>query len=209
MTKSNFILSSLAFYLSVYFLITIFYAHVVKLDLDIIDNTLSYYALGEHGLVLTTGFYSIGLSQVLLAKTFVSFAENSRLKLVAIFMFLAGLGAILVALFPKQPDTAELVERLPHIIGAITQFLFFPLAVLSLHSLLRPGALKRYTSITGYFTLVMFAVLLSLFILKSSLPVHGFGLLEKLNIFAITFWILFISNRLSREKVAIKGDGGI
>ncbi len=50
---------SLAF--SVYFAFSIIYAHIIRDDLDFLRHTLSYYALGEKGLVQTIGFFPQGI----------------------------------------------------------------------------------------------------------------------------------------------------
>lgn len=201
MENQKFKLASwLALIFSVYFAISVIVAHITKTDLDFLKHTLSYYALGNKGLVLTVGFYSIGLSQILIAFMLVRTITTTRIKYAAVFLALAGVGAFLVATFPKQPDTADLILRLPHISGAIMQFLFFPVALLSLTRTLKPSKCRNYTLYTGIFTAVMFFVVLSLFILKSKINIPVFGLVEKIDILSITCWLIFISYVMTRTS---------
>lgn len=176
-------------------------AHIIKTDLDFIKHTLSYYALGDKGLVLTIGFYSIGLSQILISFLLVRNVSATRTNYAAVFLALAGVGTLLVATFPKQPDTADLILRLPHIAGAIMQFLFFPAALLSLVKAIKKTTHRNYTLYTGLFTAVMFFVVLSLFILKSKINIPVFGLIEKIDILAITCWLIFISYVMTRTSL--------
>jgi hypothetical membrane protein len=193
--------SLLALALSVYFCISIIIAHVIRSDLDFFKHTLSYYALGDKGLVQTTGFYSIGLSQILISFVLVKNVAVTRAKYAAVFLALAGVGALLVATFPKQPDTADIILRLPHIAGAIMQFLFFPTALLSLVKAIKKSNYRSYTLYTGLFTAVMFFVVLTLFILKHKINIPVFGLIEKIDILAVTCWLIFISYVMTRTSL--------
>lgn len=185
-------LNLMAFICALVFTFSVVISHALKTDLNWINHTLSQYALGDNGFIITFGFYSIGLTQVLLASSFMSLHRATTSK-ASLLLFAAGLGVFVVALFPTQPPSVEILERLPHIVGASAHFLLFPLAVLALTPSLHAGLLRSYSFITGYVSLFFFIVLLVLFLIKPWLDIPFFGLLEKINILMINVWLLVFS----------------
>jgi len=177
------------------FLLTIISVHIVPNDLSFVQHPLSLYALGNNGAIIETGFYAIAISQVLLACII---SIHFRLTAGSIFLLLAGLGVLSVAIFPVQPASADLLTRLPHVIGAVMQFLFFPVALLLLTKHMPPSGPRKYTLFTGYFTAVMFVIVLSMFVLKQRMEISFFGLVEKTDIVVITLWIITLSYISSR-----------
>ena len=189
----NLTISLLAFILAVFFTLTIIFVHITAHGLDHLADTLSRYALNEYGYVLELGFISIGTTQLLLALLLFNYTSTKQLNSISILLFLAGTGAIVVAIFPTLLPPASLIDRLPHITGAVMQFFFFPLATLRLPSYMRSSALKTYTGLTGILTAILFMVLLVLFILPSMEDFAYFGLIEKINILAINTWLISVS----------------
>lgn len=194
----------LSFVLAVFFSLTFVIAHVVTDNLAPLSNTLSHYALEEHGYIVELGFYAIGLSQLLLAFLLFSHIKTERLPLASIFLLLAGLGAIIVASFPTLPAPASLVSRLPHITGAMMQFSLFPLAALMLSRKLPVGPFKTYSQLTGIIAAVLFIVMLALFLSLSMKDFAYFGLIEKIDILVINFWLILLSFMLYKSKLNIK-----
>lgn len=186
------IVNLMAFICALIFTSSVVISHALKTDLNWINDTLSQYALGENGFIITVGFYCIGLTQVLLASSFMSLHRASTSK-GSLLLFAAGLGVFIVALFPAQPATVDMFTRLPHIVGASAHFLLFPLAVLVLRSSLHQGSLRRYSLITGRVCLCFFIVLLVLFFIEPWFGIPFFGLLEKVNILIINTWLLVFS----------------
>lgn len=171
--------------------------HYFRTDLDVFVHALSLYAIGDYGALLESGFYSIGLSQLLIA--YILYKQNSELFIVSLSLVMSGAGAIIVGLFPAQPVTADLLVRLPHIAGAILQFIFSPIAVLILGRKLTGVNFKRYTLTTGLLSAVMFLIILFMFLLTSRIEFQYFGLIEKFNIFIIAFWLFFMSVKLKSD----------
>ncbi len=189
-------ISSLAFVAAVYFLVAFIVIHYLRNDLDFVVHALSIYALGKNGIIIESGFVTVGLSQLLVALLLFNNFRAGRLFAGGLFLVFAGSGALIVAFFPVQPLGAELASRLPHILGAILQFLFFPLALIMLGRYMVPGQMRSYTISTAYFTSVMFVVVFILFLLKQKMEIPVFGLLEKMDIIAITSWLVIVSSRI-------------
>lgn len=189
----------LAVVCSAWFILTAIVIHFLKLDLNIINHTLSQYALGQHGIILESGFYCIGIAQLLLGYYFYNLERP--LKLEGGLLSLAGVGVIIVAIFPTVADPTNIVAKLPHIIGAIFQFLFFPIALFELQNYIQLRQYRTYTLTTAVLTAILFVATLILFVLSEKIMVFGLGLVEKLNIFAISSWILVMSYKLKNKKI--------
>ncbi len=142
----------LALVCALFFTLAIVLAHVITNNLSPLSNTLSLYALEEYGFILELGFYSIGLTQLLLAFLLFSHIGVKQALFISSFLILSGAGAIAVAVLPTLPPPASIVDRLPHIIGAVTQFFFFPLAALLLSAHMTGSVTKAYTRLTGFIT---------------------------------------------------------
>lgn len=168
--------------------------HYIRPDLDVFVQTLSQYALGDYGAVLESGFFSIGLSQLLIA--YILYKHNSKLRIVSFSLILSGAGVIIVGIFPAQPVTADLLLRIPHIAGATLQFVFFPIAVLIIGCKFTGVYFRRYTLMTGMLTAIIFFIILFMFVFDTKVELQYFGLIEKVNIFLIAFWLLFMSAKL-------------
>lgn len=194
------LIALLAFICAVFFTATITFSHIATEDLALLSDTLSRYALDKHGFVLELGFYAIGLTQLLLAFLLFGHAETKRSIAVSVFLLLSGFGVIAVAFFPTLPSPATLMERLPHISGAVMQFLFFPLAALMLAPGMNTGLRMTYTRLTGSITGVFFVVMLALFLSPSMKDFSYFGLIEKTDILIINFWLIFMSFTLYKTK---------
>ncbi len=167
------------------------------------SSTLSWYAIGDSGYIINLGFYCFAVAEIACAALFVL---NTRLSIISgpLFFWLAGIGALLVAIFPVQSPTAEVVSRLPHVLGAIMQFMFFPLALIGIKDCIQDGRLKRYTRLTANVTAVLFVILLSLLFLRPVFEIAFYGLMQKTNILFITSWMVvfsFVSIRSNIFKV--------
>ena len=186
----------IAFFCALLFSLCFIITHLVKIDLDSISSSLSMYALGQYGFIITIGFYSIGLTQVLLSIPLLV-DDRYLLQKGAMSLFCAGFAVFLVAYFPTKLPPANFLSQLPHVLGAGIQFLMFPLAAMMLSSNMVEGKLKLYSLITGCVTFVFFLIILVLFMSRyhmsppAELPF--FGLLEKINIIVINLWLIVFS----------------
>jgi hypothetical membrane protein len=181
------------------FFSSIFVAHVLKPDLDWVSQTLSMYALDDYGYVINTGFICIGLTQILLA-TALFIGKPFDVTKAAGLLLGAGLGVLLVAIFPTKAHPADLVSQLPHIIGAIMQFLLFPFAALAIARAMNAGRFKSYSLVTAYATMKLFIVVLVLFFIKFTIDIPFFGLVEKIDILAINLWLIGFAFYTLRHK---------
>lgn len=189
-----------AFFCALVFLITMVSIHFLKSELHWMSNTLSEYAIGDRGYIINIGFYCIATTQIAITALLVLDKHFSS-NLSPVFLMLAGVGALLVAIFPVQPPTASLSDRLPHMAGAIIQFLFFPLALLRGKDFFQASSFSAYTRFTARTTFLFFAILLGLFILKSRYEFAYFGLVEKIDIVLITLWLLVYSFVSMRNRL--------
>jgi len=188
--------SFIALICAIWFAISSIYLQIIRTDLDIVKDALSLYAIGSGGFILETGFYSIGITQILIA--FMLFKKNAGKKASATAMFLAGLGAVIVGVMPTHVEPVDIIVKLPHVIGATMQFVFFSIAVLLLSKNLCSDGFRRYTISTGIITTMLFILILFLFIVSSKIEINFFGFVEKLEIYAINLWLMAISWKLGR-----------
>ncbi len=190
-------LSIIAFVCALWFTLSSVYLQIIRTDLDVVSDALSLYAIGASGFILETGFYSIGLTQILLASIFVKNKFSRKYSITA--LFLAGVGVVIVGVIPTHIEPVDFIVKLPHVVGATMQFLFFPIAILLLYEKMHAGGLRYYTILTGVFTGLVFFMILVLFVISSNIDIRFFGLVEKVDIYAINFWLLVMSWKLSRR----------
>lgn len=196
-------LSYFIFISSVIFLIDVFIIHLIKYELDWVSTTLSWYAVGDNGYILAAGFCLFAGAEIACS---VLLVLNARLPVFygPLFFSAAGIGALLATVFSVQSPTVDLVSRLPHIMGAIMQFMFFPLALIGIYKYIQDGHIKRYTRLTATVTSVFFIILLTLLFLRPIYEIAFYGLLQKIDILFITLWMImfsFVSMRSNIFKV--------
>lgn len=191
-TRTYQLLSTISFLCASWFIITALLIHYSNPDYDVFSQTLSQYALGRHGKYLETGFFSIGISQTIAA--YLVYSHGKQYRTVSILFLLSAAGVVLVGIFPAQSESAGLLNRLPHLLGATMQFMFFPGALLLLNKkgvITKPGSsnLQQYTFFTGILTAILFLVILVMFLFGSLIHLQIFGLVEKINIAFICVWL--------------------
>jgi hypothetical protein len=196
------VLKLLSLLCALVFFSSIFIAHLLKPELDWVSQTLSMYALGEYGYIINTGFFCIGTTQCLLALT-LFLTRPFNVRLAATLLFGAGLGVYLVAIFPTQAQPTGLLSQLPHIVGASMQFLLFPLAALVISRNLSAGKMKTWTSISAYTTAKLFIVIIILFIIKFTIDIPFFGIIEKIDILVINLWLISFAFYSTRHNSQI------
>jgi len=185
-------LSYFIFISSLFFLIDVFLIHLIKFELDWVSTTLSWYAVGDHGYILAVGFCLFAGAEIACSVLLVLKARLPVLY-IPLFFSVAGMGALLATVFPVQSPTVDLVSRLPHITGAIMQFMFFPLALIGIYKYMQGSRMKRYTRLTAAVTSVFFVVLLILLFLRPIYEFTYYGLLQKIDILLITLWMVIFS----------------
>lgn len=180
---------SLAIATALWFCIAFILVHFVRDDLSVWHTTLSIYAVGPAGWVLTLGFYAIATTQLLIAHRFYQLRQSTADLLVMALLVLAALGAVLVATFPYT-------IKLPHNTGAVLQLGLFPLVLVLRVLLHRDDVLWTFSTVMA--ALCTLGFLLMLWDGLDILDLVSFGLVEKAEIICIALWLLFYSWRLPR-----------
>jgi hypothetical protein len=174
----------LAIATALWFCISFVILHIVRNDLPLWNTTLSIYAVGPGGWLLTLGFYSIAINQLLISRRLLQRENSAGDRLAIVTLVLAAIGALLVALFPYT-------EKIPHNIGAAMQLLLFPLFLWFRVLLLRDTLLR---SLSAFIAILCGAgvllLLLDGFDIYPSIPM---GLVEKSVIVCIATWLLCYS----------------
>jgi hypothetical protein len=186
----------LSFALALCFCITAIWVHVVRDDLSIWHRTLSIYAVGPAGWVLTLGFFSIAGTQFLIACRLYALRQSMGDRVAAAVLGLAALGILLVAIFPYQ-------SRLPHNSGAALQLGLFPV-FLWLRVLLtrtpqhRQVSLRRFTFICALLSTAFF--LLLILNGETDYNLGTTAMAQKAQIVINTLWLLVYSWCWPAEK---------
>lgn len=170
---------------------------------DPLSYTVSEYAIGPYGFLMTiafilralgVGFLAVGLA---MGGSNTLYAGQSRAGL--FFLFLFTLCSLLVAVFPADPQHAQ--SFLLHSVSALLGFSSFGIAALVWSQCFRKDTLWRSSALVS--------LLLGLFILLSLIgfllsPGGIKGLTERMIEFFIVVWLCFICWRL--VKVAASAE---
>ncbi|MBC52441.1 MAG: hypothetical protein CMQ34_01245 [Gammaproteobacteria bacterium] len=179
---------NLAFACALSFCVAVIVVHLVRDDLSMWHRTLSIYAVGPAGWVLTLGFYAIALTQCLIACRLYQLRRSVGDALTAAVLVLAAIGIVLVAIYPYP-------IRLPHNTGAALQLGLFP-AFLLLHWVWRrDDPLRRFTLVCAL-TSAAFLLLL-VWNGETDYNLGTTAMAQKLQIMVNTLWLLVYSWRWS------------
>lgn len=129
---------NLAFACALWFCVAVIVVHIVRDDLSLWHRTLSIYAVGPAGWVLTLGFYAIALTQLLIAFRLYLWRRSVGDALTVAVLVLAAVGILLVAIYPYP-------IRLQHNSGAALQLGLFPAFLLLYVAWRRDDPLRRFT----------------------------------------------------------------
>lgn len=173
-----------AVFAAAYFCFSFLLLHIVRDDLSLWHTTLSIYAVGPAGWVLTLGFYAIALTQCLIAYRYYQFRRSRGDLVTAGTLALAAFGIMLVALFPYT-------IKQPHNIGAVLQLGLFPVS-LSLRVILRrDDVLRIFSLIVALLCNLGFLLMLTDGVVEQDL--YSLGFVEKAEIVCIALWSLCYS----------------
>jgi hypothetical protein len=173
------ILNLAATIFSIYFFLTVIMAHLLKRECILKRDSLSRYAIGKWGFMVTSGFIFIGLSQVIISWGFFNMGNI----IPAILIFISAIGVWIVGLFRISEKRCLL---LIHETGATIYFLFFSLALLYFSLFLSKNI---FTLVIGGLTLIL------LLGMKWSYPDRykknsKFARIQKINILFINIWLI-------------------
>jgi hypothetical protein len=167
--------------------------HIVRDDLPLWHRTLSIYAVGPAGWVLTLGFYSIAGTQMLIAFRLYQMRQSAGDLLAVALLTLAAIGILLVATFPYS-------IKLPHNTGAALQLGLFPLFLLMRVILHRDDTLWTFTLVCAMLSSAFF--LLLLWNGQTNYDLGSVGMAQKSQIIVNTLWLLVYSWRLAGSKAS-------
>lgn len=165
--------------------------HFVRDDLSLWNRTLSMYAVGPAGWVLTLGFYSIMITQLMIAYHLFRSGRSTADFIATVLLVLAAAGILLVAIFPYP-------VKLPHNTGAALQLGLFPLFLLMHAVLYRDDLLRRFTLACALLSLAFF--LLLVWNGETDLNVGSVGMAQKSQIIVNTLWLVVYSWCLPATK---------
>lgn len=179
-----------------WFIFAFILLHVVRDDLSPWHTTLSIYAVGPAGWVLTLGFYAISLAQAMIAYRGFERRRSIQDCVVPGLLMLAASGAILVALFPHN-------VKLPHNTGAVLQLGLFPVSLLLRAFWLRERKLQTFNAVLAVLCGAGFLSLLLNDVLKTY-ALYSFGFFQKAEIICIAVWLLgyawYMPGSVEREQ---------
>jgi|GEM_PF-2085394 len=183
------VLPLLSFVGSAFFLIVLITINILNRDLQFKKDALSKYAKGERGWLLTLGFYSIGMSQVLLS---VILANVYTFSYGLLLLAVAGSGTLLVGGF-KMEFPKESIRGYLHTLGAGMQFLFFPAALILMRDQFPSAITEKITLLVGSMTALFGVYIFYVFLKGTTHHLPYFGIIQKTNILLMTVWVVLIS----------------
>lgn len=173
-----------ALYCAVFFLTISVLIHFLQLKLDPIAEPLSKYAVdGQCSFLLVGGFLAFGISELFLALLL------DEAKIGAKLLFCVGLAMLLVGIFPMDIGQHSTWVGYIHAVAATIYFLLFPCATFMIARSQQQGVLKMYSFITSGMTLFLFILLA----FSNFQEPRYFGLIQKVDIFFITAWVIVFS----------------
>jgi hypothetical protein len=179
------LLNIFAFSFGIYFLIALIIVHLLKKEFSFKKDPLSKYANGKWGILITIGLLVVGINQIILASNFLKL----NYFIPFLFLTLAGLGAMIAGIIKISETNTPAAHKL----GALMQFLFFPLALIS-YSIFANEHL--FTLSIGLITLFLLPIICMNHLKKKKSA--NYGLIQKINILLINSWIIIIPySRLS------------
>lgn len=181
--NSDTLYRTLAFTLALCFCFAFILVHIVRDDLSLWHRTLSIYAVGPAGWVLTLGFFSIAGTQMLIAFRLYQLRQSAGDVLAIAVLVVAALGILLVAIFPYS-------IKLPHNTGAALQLGLFPLFLL-LAALRRDDPLWTFTLVCATFSSAFF--LLLVWNGQTDYNLGSVGMAQKSQIIVNTLWLVVYS----------------
>jgi hypothetical membrane protein len=167
-----------------WFCIAFVVVHIIREDLEPWRRNLSLYAVGPAGWVLTLGFFSIALTQFLIALRLYRFKRSASDILSCLLLATAALGIVLVAVFPYT-------IKLPHNTGAALQLGLFPLFLLMRAFMHRDEPLWRFTAICAALSTSFF--LLLVWNGETDYNIGTTAMAQKAEILVNTLWLLVYS----------------
>ena len=162
----------------IYFLIAFITTSILK-KYSFKKEVLSKYALGKYSWIMFLAFLATITEEFLLGFQFIQ--EDSVFS--GLFLIIAGIGMCLVTFIRYEGSKNK---RKIHEIGAMIQFISFPLALLSLYIMNQ----DKFSLIIGSITIILATLIIPLNKEYLKGKITNYGLIQKINILLMDFWLI-------------------
>ena len=181
-----------------YFIMAVVILHSLRPDLNPVTHAVSNYAVGPFGLLMTSAFFMLALSEFALAQGLVRGLARSRRAIVSVVLLnLAAVGLVVTGLFhsdvnvPRPPASAS---ALVHWTGAGISFLSLMISIFLLSGCFKDDA--RWQSIYRLSYVWGAGIVLALAAYGALAIIDWTGIGERIYIATSILWLLFASLKL-------------
>lgn len=181
-----------------YFIMAVVILHSLRPDLNPVTHAVSNYAVGPFGLLMTSAFFMLALSEFALAQGLVRGLAHSRRAIVSVVLLnLAAVGLVVTGLFhsdvnvPRPPASAS---ALVHWTGAGISFLSLMISIFLLSGCFKDDA--RWQSIYRLSYVWGAGIVLALAAYGALAIIDWTGIGERIYIATSILWLLFASLKL-------------
>lgn len=188
-------------YSTVLFIIEIILIHFIYKSKDLLATPLSEYGTGKYGLIICSGLVLIGINYLLLSFSLLIISNRSiSLKIGSSLLLLVGISTLILAVFQTDVGTVYSLRGKVHLTAAYAHFIILPYAAICISLGLLKDENKYYKLITLLFGIICIITGTALS-LKDYLKIGPiFGIVQKLLIIIILFWIIYSANHLFKLK---------
>jgi hypothetical protein len=136
---------------------------------------------------MSLGFIFFGLSEILLGYTI--YRNSKKFNHHSLLIVLAGTGVFMATVFSMDINGKPTLAGNLHFIGAIVQFILFPVFCLSAYKNPLTAILNKWSAFVGISSLFMFILMAVAIYLKDDML---FSITEKVDILIFTVWLMIM-----------------
>jgi hypothetical protein len=168
-------------------------------SLNVFSTPLSIYATGKYWFFITSGLLSTSVNYLILSLWLLKTDLSSRqLKIGSILLLSVGISTFFVATLQTDIGHTVSIHGKLHVIAAHIHFILLPFATFFIAAGIRDTTLVVYKKVTIAFGLFCTGTVLTLLLIKI-VHISGYsGIIQKLLIMGILFWILYTAHTLRR-----------
>lgn len=175
--EKNIVLKRFTYLAIVYFSLVSFFIHLVPSEYGW-NDFLSSFVHVKHGPLLEVAMFTLAVIQLIVAY------KIRDDEIPTFFLTLGSSGLIMASLFPINPGNIFVGKSALHMLGAILEFFFVPIAIIARKKNVKELMLGGIALI-----LIMFASI-------QKLLGTNFGILQKFVIIIIVYWIIITINEV-------------
>ncbi len=182
------------------FIILSVLVHITNPGINPVRFSLSRYSHTPNGYLLSVGLSMVGLAELIIGML-LNYEKGIRQKWITLLLFIMGITAFIIAIFPMDIEPAGTIPGTIHIYAAGTQFVLFPICAL-IYGLKHHGlGLRLFSTYMGIAAIIILPFITFTVFTENPLLMPFYGLLQKIYIFMIIFWLGVIdSSRVSIRK---------